>query len=106
VDGHINRTSENNNVKGSYYRVIRERLLPKSDGNDPVKLLYPKSKYSRSFNSPISFGIFPEKELLRKILQKASTSNQFVKERNIVKYIKIKNCEFFWLKIYAYIDFM
>lgn len=85
VEAHINRTRENNNVKRSYYRVVRERLLPKSDGNDPLKLLYPKSKTSRSFNSPISFGIFPEKELLRKILQKANTSNQIMKKRNIVK---------------------
>ena len=61
-------TGENDNVKGSYYRVIRERLLLKSDGNDPLKLLYPKSKTSRFFKSPISFGIFPEKELLRKML--------------------------------------
>lgn len=85
VEAHINRTSENNNVKRSYYRVVRERLFPKSDGNGPLKLLYPKSKTSRSFNSPISFGIFPEKELLRKILQKANTSNQIMKKRNIVK---------------------
>jgi hypothetical protein len=85
VEAHINRTSENNNVKRSYYRVVRERLLPKSDGNGPLKLLYPKSKTSSSFNSPISFGIFPEKELLRKILQKANTSNQIMKKRNIVK---------------------
>lgn len=74
------RTSESYNVEGSYYRILRERLLLKSDGNGPLKLLYPKSKTSRSFSSPISFGIYPDNKLFRKILWKLSTSIQFRKK--------------------------
>lgn len=59
---------QSRNLLLSSKRVVRARLLLKSDGNAPLKLLYPKSKTSSSIKSPISFGIFPENELLRKII--------------------------------------
>lgn len=68
VEARLYKTSEDKNVEGLYYSVVKIGLLPKSDGNGPLKLLFPKSKTSRSFNFPISFGIFPVKELFRKIL--------------------------------------
>lgn len=49
-------------------RVVRDRLLPSSDGKDPLKLLYPKSNTSSSFSFAISPGMFPQKELLRRIM--------------------------------------
>jgi hypothetical protein len=41
------------------YRVVSDRLFAKFEGNGPLKLLYPKSNASSSFNSAISLGMFP-----------------------------------------------
>lgn len=55
-------------------RVVKEKLLPKSEGNGPLKLLNPKSRISSSFNSPISLGTVPKNELLRRIIDFNSDS--------------------------------
>lgn len=49
-------------------RIVRDRLLPRLAGIGTQRLLYPKSNTSSSFSSPISSGMVPEKELLRKII--------------------------------------
>ena len=55
-------------IKGSTYSEKRDGLLSGLDGNDPLKLLYVKSRTSSSFSCDISWGISPERELLRKML--------------------------------------
>jgi len=71
------------------YRIAREILLPRSAGGCPLKLLYPKSKTSNSFNSTNPSGMVPEKELFRKILQhihppiiRTKAKIEFMKKRN------------------------
>lgn len=88
----------------STYRIANEKLQPRSAGSGPLKLLYPKSNTSNSFNPPIPPGMIPVKELLRKILKKNFTLAGFTRESS--KKFTINHYRLKQRYKNAYIDFM